>query len=117
MAHPILLPIYLQALAGALIFNPSFKRALESCEEEPSSSKRVKITEPLHQSLQARQLLANNEQGMALIKQMIGLRHQNKCATAHPFTSQHYAVCVSVPLVMLSSLTTINLGAAPIVRV
>ena len=89
---------YSQALAGALVFNPSFKRALESGEDEPLGNKRVKVTDPQNLSPQARQVLDNNELGMELIRQMSTLKHEKKCCKSDMLYARRYAVCFSAPL-------------------
>ena len=96
-ALPTLPPLYSQALAEALKFNPSFKHALESDEDEPVSNLRVKLTEPV--SPQARQIRDNNEQGMALIYRALEFKPQKSWIMADFFTWKLYAVCVLVPLV------------------
>ena len=93
MVHSILLPLHSQALAGALVFNPSFKRALESDEDEPLGNKRVKVTDPQNLSPQARQVLDNNELGMELIRRMSILKHEKKCSKRDLFSARRYAVC------------------------
>ncbi|KAL8789789.1 MAG: hypothetical protein Q9195_006681 [Heterodermia aff. obscurata] len=80
--------------AGALVFNPSFKRALEPSSDSDSplpANKRVKITDPLNSSPQARLLQANNEQGMALIKRMLGFKAPKEWTRTEFFASGRYA--------------------------
>ena len=98
MAHiPSRCQFTYKRLAGALVFNPSFKRALESGEDEPLGNKRVKVTKPQNLSPRARQVHDNNEQGMELINRLFTLKKERrKWTRKHVLpTPSRYAVCFS----------------------
>ena len=74
------------------MFNPSFKRALDSDDDEPLGNKRAKITQPQNLSPQARQIHENNERGTELIRKMLVLEREKECAGGDLFTAKRYAV-------------------------